>query len=277
MQCKRGRFIYVYAMHLCKAKDVERRTETGKTEMTKHKNGVKAIALAYVVLFLVIILFNSIDQTSDVLNLSHFPSTPKENEPFIIRANIKNTADETRKYSLTMYVDGDAVLTSESTFDALSTQTSTLTIASPPLGSAVRVYAEAVDLETGEIYKQALLMPQSPPEAWMSFASFSSLTTMLLSSSSSSSSSMSSSFTISYYKNAIGLSESTIRWSINIGLIASLTLVALLVFIELTNPAFGNLGQKMKGLRERYSLLTANLLIVFLGLVLTRVVIIMSG
>ena len=57
----------------------------------------------------------------------------------------------------------------------------------------------------------------------------------------------------------------------------SLTLVALLVFIELTNPAFGNLGQRLKGLRDRYSLLTANLLLVFLGLVLTRVVIILSG
>ena len=88
---------------------------------------------------------------------------------------------------------------------------------------------------------------------------------------------MSSSFTISYYKNAIGLSQSAIRWSINIGLIASLTLVALLVFIELTNPAFGNLGQRLKGLRQRYTLLTANLLLVFLGLVLTRVVIIISG
>ncbi|MBL7078948.1 hypothetical protein ISS39_01355, partial [Candidatus Bathyarchaeota archaeon] len=137
-------------MHLCKAKDVDGETQTGKTEMTKHNNGVKAIAQAYVVLFLIIILFNSHDQTSDVLNLSHFPRTQKENEPFIIRANIKNTADEPRTYSLTLYVDGDTVLTSESTFDALSTQTSTLTIASPPLGSAVRVYAEAVDLETGE-------------------------------------------------------------------------------------------------------------------------------
>jgi hypothetical protein len=88
---------------------------------------------------------------------------------------------------------------------------------------------------------------------------------------------MSSSFTISYYKSTIGLSESTIRWSVNIGLIASLTLVALLVFIELTNPAFGSLGQRLKGLRDRYSLLTANLLLVFIGLVLTRVVIIMSG
>ncbi len=80
-----------------------------------------------------------------------------------------------------------------------------------------------------------------------------------------------------YYKTTIGLSQNTIRLSINIGLIASLTLIVLLVFIELTNPVFGNLGQKLKGLRNRYRLLTANLLLVFFGLVLTRVVMIISG
>ena len=245
--------------------------------MPKMKTGGRALALAYVFLFLVIILFNSFDQTSDVLNLSHFPSIPRENEPFTIRAMIKNTAVEPRKYSLTMYIDGDAVMASESTFDPLSTQSSTLTLESPPLGSALRIYAEAIDLETGDKYTQSLLMPQSPPEAWMSFASFSSLTSLLLSSSSSSSSSMSSSFTISYYKNTIGLSESTVRWSINIGLIASITLVALLVFIELTNPGFSDLGPRLKGLRARYSLLTANLLLVFIGLVLTRIVIIIAA
>ena len=78
----------------------------------------------------------------------------------------------------------------------------------------------------------------------------------------------------------IGLSaraQSALRLSINIGLIASITLLALLVFVELTNPVFGNLGNKLKGLRHRYTLLSANLLLVFFGLVLTRVVMIFSG
>ena len=147
------------------------------------KIGGKALAYLYVVLFLTIILFNSQDQTSNVLTLSHFPSTPRENEPFTIRTMIKNTADQPRRYNLTMFIDGEAKMYKESTFDALSTQSSTLTIESPKLGSALRIYAEATDLETGEKYTQSLMMPQSPPEAWMSFASFSSLTTMLLSSS----------------------------------------------------------------------------------------------
>ncbi len=245
--------------------------------MSKKKTGGKGLAYAYAFLFLAIILFNSHNQTSNVLNLSHFPSTPRENEPFTIRAMIKNTADEARRYSLRMYVDGEETMYSESTFDALSTQSSTLTIKSPKLGTAIRIYAEATDLETGETYTQSLLMPQNPPEAWMSFASFSSLTTLLLSSSSSSSSMMSSSFTISYYKNTVGLTQSAARLSINIGLIASVTLVALLIFIELTNPVFGNFGLNLKKLRDRYSLLTANLLLVFVGLVLTRIVMIISA
>jgi len=188
---------------------------------------------------------------------------------------IKNTADEARRYSLRMYVDGEETMYSESTFDALSTQSSTLTLKSPKLGTALRIYAEATDLETGDTYTQSLLMPQNPPEAWMSFASFSSLTTLLLSSSSSSM--MSSSFTISYYKNTVGLTQSAARLSINIGLIASVTLIALLIFIELTNPVFGNFGLNLKKLRDRYSLLTANLLLVFVGLVLTRIVMIISA
>lgn len=240
--------------------------------------GGKTIAPLFVALFLSILFLNSWIQIDQTLTLTHFPSVTRENEPFVVRALVRNVADEPRRIRVTLFVDGLEAYVSESFFEPLATQSSTLTLPSPRLGTAMRFYAEALDLETGARFTEAIMVPQSPPEAWMSFASFSSLTTMLLSSSSSSSSSsMSSSFTISYYKNTIGLSESTIRWSVNIGLIASLTLVALLVFIELTNPAFGNLGQRLKGLRDRYSLLTANLLLVFLGLVLTRVVIIMSG
>lgn len=151
------------------------------------------------------------------------------------------------------------------------------------LGTAMRFYAEAVDLETGARFTEAIMVPQSPPEAWMSFASFSSLTTMLLSSSSSlmssssSSSSMSSSFTISYYQSTIGLARAPVKWGINVGLAVSIILLVLLTFIELTNPRFGTLGRRLSGLRGRYSLLTANLLLIFMGLVITRIVMIIAG
>jgi hypothetical protein len=75
----------------------------------------------------------------------------------------------------------------------------------------------------------------------------------------------------------MGLSQSPLFWSVNVGLAASIILILLLIFIEMTNPSFGNLGAKVSGLRGRYSLLTANLLLVFAGLVLTRIVMIIAG
>jgi hypothetical protein len=88
---------------------------------------------------------------------------------------------------------------------------------------------------------------------------------------------MSSSFTISYYLSTIGLAQAPIKWGINVGLVVSIILILLLIFIELTNPRFGNLGRRLTGLRDRYSLLTANLLLIFVGLVITRIVMIIAG
>lgn len=245
----------------------------------------RSIAQGFFILFLSLLFLNSYSQLDKPLTLSYFPSVTRENEPFVVRTLVNNVADEPRRYHVTLFVDGEEVMSSESLFEPHSTQSSTLTLPAPKLGTAVRFYAEAVDLETGARFSEAIMVPQSPPEAWMSFASFSSLTTMLLSSSSSSSlmssssssSSMSSSFTLSYYQSTIGLARAPIKWGINVGLMVSVILILLLVFIELTNPQFGNLGRRLSGLRDRYSLLTANLLLIFVGLVITRIVMIIAG
>jgi hypothetical protein len=89
--------------------------------------------------------------------------------------------------------------------------------------------------------------------------------------------SSSSSFTISYYQSTIGLARAPVKWGINVGLAVSIILLVLLTFIELTNPRFGTLGRRLSCLRDRYSLLTANLLLIFMGLVITRIVMIIAG
>jgi hypothetical protein len=246
--------------------------------------GGKTGAPLFVALFLSILFLNSWIQIDQTLTLTYFPSVSRENEPFVVRALVRNVADEPRRIRVTLFVDGLEAFVSESFLEPLATQSSTLTLPSPKLGTAIRFYAEAVDLETGARFTEAIMVPQSPPEAWMSFASFSSLTTMLLSSSSSSSlmsssssSSMSSSFTISYYQSTIGLARAPVKWGINVGLAVSIILLVLLTFIELTNPRFGTLGRRLSGLRDRYSLLTANLLLIFMGLVITRIVMIIAG
>ena len=248
--------------------------------------GGRTIAPLFVALFLSLLFLNSWIQVDQTLNLTYFPSVTREGEPFVVRAQVRNEAGEPRRIRVTLFVDGSEAMVSESLLEPFTTQSSTLTLPAPELGTAMRFYAEAVDLETGERFSEALMVPQSPPEAWMSFASFSSLTTMLLSSSSSSSlmsssssssSSMSSSFTISYYQSTIGLARAPAKWRINVGLAVSIILLVLLIFIELTNPRFGTLGRRLSGLRARYSLLTVNLLLIFAGLVITRIVMIIAG
>ncbi len=54
-------------------------------------------------------------------------------------------------------------------------------------------------------------------------------------------------------------------------------LIFRLSFIELANPRFVNLGRRLTGLRDGDSLLTANLLLIFVGLDIARVVMIVAG
>jgi hypothetical protein len=78
-------------------------------------------------------------------------------------------------------------------------------------------------------------------------------------------------------QSTISLARAPVKWGINVGLAVSIILLVLLTFIELTNPRFGTLGRRLAGLRGRYSLLTANLLLIFMGLVITRIVMIIAG
>jgi meiotically up-regulated gene 157 (Mug157) protein len=71
--------------------------------------------------------------------------------------------------------------------------------------------------------------------------------------------------------------ETGIQPSINNGLIISIVLIALLVFMELTDPAYGNIRKKILSLRQRYGTLSASLLLIFFGIVMTKVVMIIAG
>jgi len=205
----------------------------------------------------------------------------RESEPFVVTALVRNAAHEPRTYSINIFVDGLKVLESTSKLEGASLLSFTYTSGWPKLGSATRIYIEVLDVESGAVYSDSVLVPSSPPEVWMSFAAFSSFATSLLSSSSSSSSSaMSSTFTIVYYLNVMGLSSALGQSALpffNVGLVMTLTLVLLLVFVEVTDPSYGKLAAWVTRLRRRYGLLATGLLLIFLGMVLTRVVMIIAG
>jgi hypothetical protein len=63
--------------------------------------------------------------------------------------------------------------------------------------------------------------------------------------------------------------------ALNVGLMFSLVLIVLLVFLELTEPIHRKCF-KVIGLRLRFSKLSAILFIVFIGMVFTKVVMIIG-
>ena len=235
-------------------------------------------ALGSIGIFLALLLMNSFRSQSGTLGLGYFPSVPREDEPFMVTVLVKNMASEPHTYRIRIFVDGVLVLRSQSRLNASMAQFLRYTRASPKLGSAVRVYAEATNLETGERYSDTLLIPPSPPEVWMSFASFASFATSL---SSTSSSAMFSSFAIRYYIERMSISmpsESTSLLSpINVGLTISITLIGLVMFLVLTDPSYGKLGGRLTQLRSRYGLLALSLFLIFVGIMLTRLVMIIGG
>jgi len=236
----------------------------------------KKPALCFAALFLAIFLFNSLKMQSDTLTLRYFPTVIKDKEPLVIAVDLKNDESVSRNYAVRIFIDGSLVSSTEAEIDAFAVQRFTYTRAAPEAGKALRIYVEAVNLENGEKHSDFLLVPQSPPEVWVSFSAFSSFATSLTSTSTSTSL---MSNTITYYLNVMGMStqDTGIQPTINNGLIISIVLIALLVFMELTDPAYGNIRKKILSLRQRYGTLSASLLLIFFGIVLTKVVMIIAG
>jgi hypothetical protein len=211
---------------------------------------------------------------SEVLTLRFFPTVVRENEPLVITVTLNNFRLQPQRYQVGLYVDGEQILLAETIVEPMSIHLFTYTRACPKTGEALRVYAEALNIETDERSVSYLNVPQYPPELLMSFSAFSSFATSLTSTSSSSTSLA----TITYYLNTMGLSaDGAEKPTINTGMIISVTLILLLIFMDLTDPAYGKVGKRILALRERYGILAISLLIIFAGIVLTKVVMIIAG
>ena len=105
--------------------------------------------------------------------------------------------------------------------------------------------------------------PPYPPQVWSSFVSFAAISSTMMSSMSS----------MAYYKNEFGTGQ-----NLNIGLLTSLVLIALLVFLELTQPVLEGATAGFLGrLRLKFSTVTWILFVIFMGVVYTKVVLILAS
>ena len=110
--------------------------------------------------------------------------------------------------------------------------------------------------------EKVVSLPPYPPQIWLSFVSFASFSTSVMSFVSSS----------SYYQSSFGS-----EMGFNVGILVVVVLIGLLIFLELTRSLpQGRTISILGRLRLRFNTVTWILFIIFMGIVYTKVVMILA-
>ncbi|MFC1902466.1 hypothetical protein ACFLX4_00140 [Chloroflexota bacterium] len=222
--------------------------------------------LKLIIIWMAILLIGSFWLTmrvsSEPVSLVVVPEVPRLGEPVIATFKLNNPTSQPTSTAYQFYANGELV------------QEGVAII--PPGSSKMYQYAYRNQLGLGEqlnflvktqsargSYEKLVSSPPYPPQVWSSFVSFASFSTSVMSSMS----------TMSYYQNSFGS-----EIGLNIGLIAAIALIGLLIFLELTKPSIQQKTVATLGrLRIRFSTLNWILLIIFMGIVYTKVVMILAA
>ncbi len=225
----------------------------------------RGIRLKIIIIWLTILLVGSFWLTvrvgSDPVNLAVVPQVPREGEPIIATFKLNNPSPQEIETEYQFYANGELIKEGVAII--------------PPGSSKLYQYAYKNPLLLGEqvnfmvktkspqgSHEKVVSLPAYPPQIWSSFVSFASFSTSVMGFMSS----------MTYYEGTFGSDT-----GFNIGLLCTIVLIGLLIFLELTQP----LLQKktitiLKRLRLRFSNITWILFIIFMGIVYTKVVMILA-
>lgn len=204
--------------------------------------------------------------SGNIIGVSYFPAFPRCDEPVQVTVRISNPDPEPKLLAVKVYVNGLAAAEWLAHVDSGSAREYRIVeISRLGVGGSIRVHVEALDVRSGVVYSRSAMIPPFPPETFSSFISFASFSSTL----------MGYMTTLSYYTTTVAVVTPT--EGVNAGLVLSLTLIGLLVFMELTDPAYGRIGERLTYLRRSFAREAIVLLIVFLAMVATKIVFILYG
>lgn len=227
-----------------------------------HKELILKIAIVWLSMLLLIGFSIAVGSTTDYVELSVMPEVPKTGEPIVATFSINNTSAKPLHTDYQLYINSELV-ESGSTLVA-------------PKDSSIYQYAYKNYLNRGEqvnfILKtssdlgnseKAVSLPAYPSQIMSSFVSFAAFSTSV----------MNSMITMEYFTDTFGTSG-----GLNTGIILTLVLICLLIFLELTQTITAGRGSTIIGsYRSRFTILSTFLFIIFLGMVFTKIVIILAS
>lgn len=232
--------------------------------MNQSKDSGTAFKLAIIWLAMLLLgsFYLSVRETSEPLSMTVIPQAPREGEPIMATFKLGNPTSEAAVTGYQFYANGKLISQGVTTIDGATGKTYTYAYANPLQMGERLSFSVTIQSEQGD-YERAISSPPYPPQVWSSFVSFASFSTSVMSSMSN----------MSYYQSTFG--DDTV---LNMGVIFAIVLIAVLIFIELTQPVvegrtIGALGR----LRVRYSTVSWILLFIFMGMVYSRTVMVLAA
>lgn len=225
----------------------------------------KGLQLKITIIWLAILLMTSfwltVKGTSDPVSMTVVPEVPREGEPILVTFKLNNPSSEPLDTRYQFYANGELLKEGATTIAPNSSKTYQYAYRNLlKLGEQVNfLVSTQSELEN---YERALSSPPYPPQVWSSFVSFASFSTSVMSSIS----------TMTYYQSTFGNDM-----GVNIGIVAAIVLIILLIFLELTKPSLQQKTVATLGrLRLRFNTVTWLLFIIFIGMVYTKIALILA-
>ena len=223
----------------------------------QQKGLILKIAIAWLCTFLLLGFVIATTSAANPITMSIIPEVPKTGEPIVATFNISNPSSKPSTTSYQLYVNGRLI------------QSGSTTVA--PQASSKYQYAYKNSLERGKQvnfvlrtisdsgdFDKIVSLPPYPPQLMSSFVSFAAFSTSV----------MSSMITMEYFTNTFDTAR-----GLNTGIIICFILVALLIFLELTQAiATGRQFVMLGSYRAGFRIVSTILFIIFIGMVFTKVV-----
>ena len=200
----------------------------------------------------------------DTVGIQVAPEVLRQGEPVIVTFYINNPSDNTVETDYRLFANGYELMSGKTELSPGAGKQFQYEYYNP-LELGEQVTFSAITQSGDEINQNSVSIPSVPPQVWSSFVAFASFSTSGMSSSSTISS-------LEYYDNSFEANN-----ALNTGLILSIVLIILLIYMELSEPLIGNKEMRIIGkLRVRASRVSSVLFIIFVCMVFTQIILIIG-
>lgn len=226
---------------------------------TYHRHSIRLLILWLCILNLGALWYSG-SHAGEPISLVIAPGFPRQNEEVIATVQLNNPSSQPFVARYQMYALGRLLKEGETTIQAGSSKTFQYAFKNPLRMGEQLNFTVKVQSESGD-YKKSISSPPYPPQVWSSFISFASFSTSVMSSLS----------TATYYQTNF-LTDAKLK----LGFIVPVVLIVLLIFLYLTQPAV-RIGSRtiLERLMQRLSPLAVVLFLVFMGMLYTRIVLVL--